>query len=119
MSPRPRVVLGTFYRHPIPGSGEILLDYYRRRVGHAGAWVAFSPSEFRVATAIVIAGEMPMRDVLEALFGDRADGGPDGAANTAASHVTAARRRLGLLGLFLDGGKASGRYGWLRLRVAA
>jgi hypothetical protein len=99
-----RVILGTFRARRLAAAGEIVLDYRRSDISHAGRVLHLAPLFFRVVADIVVAGAdgTDGEELAAALYGDREDGGPLNANTIPKTAVHTVGRPLATIGLRIN-----------------
>lgn len=99
----PRVILGAWAHRPdILPAGEVRLNFRQRTVQRGRAIAHMTPATMRLACAFFARpGGITMFELVDVLYGERADGGPDDAGRAVRVLLHELRERLRPLGIAL------------------
>ena len=113
------------YNAAVSRCPAIRVDFGSRRISRDRIVVTLKPTGFRLAAVLLFAAPAFIhRDALiDYLWGDQSDGGPEWARNCIDAHLVAVRRGLPALGVEIHNhygrGLSAEIENWQQLRVAA
>lgn len=99
------LILGFWhYRQPEHGDDTIVCNFARRSFRRGSREVSYSKRDFHVAMCIIAAGGdlVPTDKMIEALWGDREDGGPLSGRRSIDVSMCHLRKTIASLGVYIE-----------------